>query len=85
MDEIFQVTAWALTLAGQVLVTRRRKSAFVVWGLANMCMIAVQIRAELLLSAGMFVTNLAFCAWSFWMWKRDELRQFRTLFVGKLS
>jgi hypothetical protein len=66
--EGLQLAGWLLTLVGQVLVTLKFRSAFVVWGVANVCLFAVQVRAELYWAAGMFATNLAFCFWSFRRW-----------------
>jgi len=69
LAEILQVVGWMLTLAGQVLVTFKQRSAFVVWAFANLALIGVQLDAQLFGSAGMFATNLIFCAWSYWRWR----------------
>ena len=76
-----QITAWALTLMGQALITYKRKSGFIVWGGANIAMILLGLLAGLHWSVGMFVTNQLFCIWSYRKWAKEDQRDMRALFL----
>ena len=60
-----QVLGWILTLLGQVQVARKRRAGFVTWIVANIVLIGLSARVGLWWSIGMYLTNIAVCAWSF--------------------
>jgi nicotinamide riboside transporter PnuC len=78
-----QVLGWILTLLGQVQVARKRRAGFVTWIVANIVLIGLSARVGLWWSIGMYLTNIAVCAWSFRAWAQAEEGRMRTLFVGR--
>lgn len=77
-----QIIGWALTVAGQVLITARQRAGFAVWMVSNAALLTLNLRVGLRWSALMFATNLLCCIWSFWRWSHTERRTQRRLFVG---
>lgn len=78
-----QVLGWLLTLVGQVQVARKRRAGFATWIVANLVLIALSARVGLWWSIGMYVTNIAVCAWSYRTWAEDVGTGMRTLFLNK--
>ncbi len=78
-----QVLGWLLTLLGQVQVARKRRAGFATWIVANLVLIALSARVGLWWSIGMYVTNIAVCAWSYRTWAEDVGSGMRTLFLNK--
>lgn len=78
-----QVLGWLLTLMGQVQVARKRRVGFATWIVANLVLIALSARMGLWWSIGMYVTNIAVCAWSYRTWAEDHGGGMRTLFLNK--
>jgi hypothetical protein len=78
-----QVLGWILTLLGQVQVARNRRAGFVTWIVANIVLIGLSARVGLWWSIGMYLTNIAVCAWSFRAWAQAEEGRMRTLFVDR--
>ncbi len=78
-----QVLGWLLTLLGQVQVARKRRAGFATWIVANLVLIAPSARVGLWWSIGMYVTNIAVCAWSYRTWAVDVGTGMRTLFLHK--
>jgi len=78
-----QVVGWALTLLGQVQVARKRRAGFVTWIVANIVLIGLSARVGLWWSIGMYLTNIAVCAWSFRAWAQADQCRMRTLFVNR--
>lgn len=78
-----QVLGWLLTLLGQVQVARKRRAGFATWIVANLVLIALSVRVGLWWSIGMYVTNIAVCAWSYRTWAEDVDTGMRTLFLNK--
>jgi hypothetical protein len=68
LTEVLQITGWLLTVAGQIQVALKRRSGFVSWIAANAVLIAVCVQADLWWTAGMYLTNVGVCAWSFRRW-----------------
>lgn len=63
---VLQVLGWILTLLGQIQVARRRRAGFATWVVANMSgLIGSSVRVGLWWHIGMYLTNVAECAWSF--------------------
>jgi nicotinamide riboside transporter PnuC len=78
-----QVLGWILTLIGQVQVARKRRTGFVTWIVANIVLIGLSARVGLWWSIGMYLTNIAACAWSFRAWAQADQGRMRTLFVDR--
>ena len=78
-----QVLGWILTLLGQVQVARKRRAGFVTWIVANIVLIGLSARVGLWWSIGMYLTNIAVCAWSFRAWAQADQCRMRTLFVNR--
>jgi nicotinamide riboside transporter PnuC len=78
-----QVLGWILTLLGQVQVARKRRAGFVTWIVANIVLIGLSARVGLWWSIGMYLTNIAVCAWSFRAWAQEDEGRMRTLFVNR--
>jgi len=78
-----QVLGWILTLLGQVQVARKRRAGFVTWIVANIVLIGLSARVGLWWSIGMYLTNIAVCAWSFRAWAQADQGRIRTLFVDR--
>ena len=78
-----QVLGWVLTLLGQVQVARKRRAGFVTWIVANLVLIGLSARVGLWWCIGMYLTNIAVCAWSFRAWERADAGRMRTLFVNR--
>jgi nicotinamide riboside transporter PnuC len=78
-----QVLGWILTLLGQVQVARKRRAGFVTWIVANIVLIGLSARVGLWWSIGMYLTNIAVCAWSFRAWAQADQGRMRTLFVSR--
>lgn len=78
-----QVLGWILTLLGQVQVARKRRAGFVTWIVANIVLIGLSARVGLWWSIGMYLTNIAVCAWSFRAWAQADHGRMRTLFVDR--
>ena len=78
-----QVLGWLLTLLGQVQVARKRRAGFATWIVANLVLIALSARMGLWWCIGMYVTNIAVCAWSYRTWAEDVGHGMRTLFLNK--
>ena len=78
-----QVLGWILTLLGQVQVARKRRAGFVTWIVANIVLIGLSARVGLWWSIGMYITNIAVCAWSFRAWAQADQGRIRTLFVDR--
>ena len=78
-----QVLGWILTLLGQVQVARKRRAGFVTWIVANIVLIGLSARVGLWWSIGMYLTNIAVCAWSFCAWAQADQGRMRTLFVDR--
>jgi len=78
-----QVLGWILTLLGQVQVARKRRAGFVTWIVANIVLIGLSARVGLWWSIGMYLTNIAVCAWSFRAWAKADQGRMRTLFLSK--
>jgi hypothetical protein len=78
-----QVLGWLLTLLGQVQVARKRRAGFATWIVANLVLIALSARMGLWWSIGMYLTNIAVCAWSYRTWAEDVGSGMRTLFLNK--
>ena len=73
-----QVLGWVLTLLGQVQV-----AGFATWIVANIVLIGLSARVGLWWSIGMYLTNIAVCAWSFRAWGQADAGRMRTLFVNR--
>lgn len=78
--EILQAIGWALTLVGQFQVTAKRKRGFATWTAANLVLITLNVIVGLYWSAGMFLTNLGFCVWSYSVWSQEERAKDRRIF-----
>jgi nicotinamide riboside transporter PnuC len=78
-----QVLGWILTLLGQVQVARKRRAGFVTWIVANIVLIGLSARVGLWWSIGMYLTNIAVCAWSFRAWAQADQGRMRTMFVDR--
>lgn len=78
-----QVLGWLLTLLGQVQVAHKRRAGFATWIVANLVLIALSARMGLWWCIGMYVTNIAVCAWSYRTWTEDVGHGMRTLFLNK--
>ena len=78
-----QVLGWLLRLLGQVQVARKRRAGFATWIVANLVLIALSARMGLWWSIGMYLTNIAVCAWSYRTWAEDVGSGMRTLFLNK--
>ena len=78
-----QVLGWILTLLGQVQVARKRRAGFVTWIVANIVLIGLSARVGLWWSIGMYLTNIAVCAWSFRAWAQADQDRMRTMFVDR--
>lgn len=78
-----QVLGWLLTLLGQVPVARKRRAGFATWIVANLVLIALSARMGLWWTIGMYLTNIAVCAWSYRTWAEDVGSGMRTLFLNK--
>ncbi len=78
-----QVLGWLLTLLGQAQVARKRRAGFATWIVANLVLIALSARVGLWWSIGMYVTNIAVCAWSYRTWAEDVGTGMRTPFLNK--
>ena len=78
-----QVLGWVLTLLGQVQVARKRRAGFATWIVANIVLIGLSAHVGLWWSIGMYLTNIAVCAWSFRSWAQADEGRMRTLFVNR--
>ena len=78
-----QVLGWILTLLGQVQVARKRRAGFVTWIVANIVLSGLSAHVGLWWSIGMYLTNIAVCAWSFRAWAKADEGRMRTLFVDR--
>ncbi len=78
-----QVLGWILTLLGQVQVARKRRGGFVTWIVANIVLIGLSARVGLWWSIGMYLTNIAVCAWSFRAWAQTDEGRMRPLFLSR--
>lgn len=68
------VLTWALTalsLAGTVLVIRRRVEGFYLWAVTNIGWVAVDLNAGLPAQAALFGAYLALSVYGVWEWKRE--------------
>ena len=74
ISTMLQVAGFMLTLAGQIQVTRKHKSAFVLWSVSNVLIVLVNIIIGMPIMALMFMVNLAFCVWSYSEWNQEERR-----------
>jgi hypothetical protein len=81
--DVLQIAGWLLTVGGQVQVARRERAGFVTWIAANVVLILLSAHAGLWWCIGMYLTNIAVCAWSFRQW--GSANDMRPLFVGKRS
>ena len=78
-----QLLGWVLTLLGQVQVARKRRAGFATWIVANIVLIGLSAHVGLWWSIGMYLTNIAVCAWSFRAWGQADEGRMRTLFVNR--
>lgn len=68
MLTLLQTVGLVTGLAGQWLVAKRKRSAFVVWGVSNIAIIWVQVATETYLLALMFSAYLVLCVYAFFQW-----------------
>jgi len=69
------VFAWlmtALSIAGTVLVVRRRPKGFALWVVSNVGWVVIDWRAGLISQAALFVVYLALSLWGIWEWRRER-------------
>ena len=62
---------------------RKRRAGFATWIVANIVLIGLSARVGLWWSIGMYLTNIAVCAWSFRSWAQADEGRMRTLFVNR--
>ena len=60
-------------MAGQLQIARKCRSGFLTWIAANGVLIALSMVTGLWWSVGMYLSNVAVCAWSFKRWERAAL------------
>lgn len=61
----------ALSLAGTVLVIRRRVEGFYLWAFTNIGWVVVDIEAGLYAQAALFGAYLALSVYGVWEWRRE--------------
>jgi hypothetical protein len=71
LADALQIAGWLLTVTGQVQVALKQRRGFITWIAANAVLVALCAVAGLWWSIGMYVTNVAVCAWSFVRWSPD--------------
>ena len=70
MDPMWLVTA--LSLYGNVLNIKKKRSGFVVWVIANVLWLTYDIITGLYSRATLDIVQTAFCVWGIIEWKNKE-------------
>lgn len=70
--DALQLVGVALGLIGQVLISQKKRSAFVIWGISNIAIFALNVIAGLYLMAGLFAVYFGFCVYSFIKWRTSD-------------
>lgn len=70
------ILSWACvaaSLAGTLLVTRRRPEGFYLWSVSNAGWIAINWHAGQTAQAALFAAYLALSIYGMWEWRRDRV------------
>ena len=70
LDLMWLVTA--LSLSGNVLNIKKKRSGFVVWVIANLLWLTYDIYSGLYSRASLEIVQTAFCVWGIIEWKNKE-------------